>query len=69
MIISKKKIILIFLKITLSYQTVHILMKCRIMRHFIWVFTDCQDTGLGVSGPQGVKVYSYIANIWMFMYE
>ena len=26
-----------------------------IMQHFIWVFTVCQNTHLGVSGPQKVK--------------
>ena len=31
-------------------------MKCRIMRHFIWVYNVCQSTRLGVSGTQRVKV-------------
>ena len=31
-------------------------MKCRIKRHFIWVFTVCQSTRLGVSGPKRVKL-------------
>ena len=35
------------------------LMKCRILRFFIWVFTVCQiasiSTCLGVSSPQRVK--------------
>ena len=31
------------------YGTVQILMKCRILRHFIWVFTFRQRTHLGVS--------------------
>ena len=32
----------------LKWQTVQSLMKCCMMRHFIWVFTDCQSTCLGV---------------------
>ena len=31
-------------------------MKCRIVRHFIWVFTVYQSTHLGVSGPRRVKI-------------
>ena len=31
------------------------LMKCRIKWHFIWVFTVCYSTLLGVSGLQRVK--------------
>ena len=27
-------------------------MKCRLMRHFIWVFTVCHSTSLGVSSPR-----------------
>ena len=30
-------------------------MKCHIMWHFIWVFTVCQSTCLGVSGLLRVK--------------
>ena len=30
------------------------MIKCRIMRHFIWVFTICQSTRLGVSDLQSV---------------
>ena len=41
--------ILYFLLWSLSQQTVQTLMKCRIMRHFIWVFTVRQRTRLGVS--------------------
>ena len=33
-------------------------MKCRIMRHFIWVFTVCQSTNLGASTIQSVKHFS-----------
>ena len=29
-----------------------ILIKCRLKRHFIWVFTVCHSTSLGVSSPQ-----------------
>ena len=31
-------------------------MKCSIMLHFIWVFTICQSTSLGVSSIQRVIV-------------
>ena len=30
--------------------------KVNIMRHFIWIFTVCQSTNLGVSGPQRVII-------------
>ena len=30
-------------------------MKCRMMRNFIWVFTVCKNTCLGVSRIQKVK--------------
>ena len=30
-------------------------MKCRMMRHFIWVFTVCKNTRLGVSSIQRLK--------------
>ena len=30
-------------------------MKCRILRHFIWVFTVCQNTPIGVSTLQRVN--------------
>ena len=33
-------------------------MKCRTMRHFIWVFTVCKNTHLGVSCIQRVKQIS-----------
>ena len=33
----------------------HRLMKCCIVRHFIWVFTVCQSTCLGVCSHQRVK--------------
>ena len=32
------------------------LMKWRIVRHFIWVFTDCPGTCLDISGLQRVKI-------------
>ena len=35
------------------------LMKCSIMLHFIWDFTVCQSTGLGVTSIQMVKGYCY----------
>ena len=31
-------------------------MKCRILRHFIWVFTVCKSTPLGASNIQRVKI-------------
>ena len=34
-------------------------MKCRIKRHFIWVFTVCQSNHLGVSSIQRVDTCSY----------
>ena len=36
----------------LSLQTVQTLMKCRILRHFIWVFTVCKSTRFEFSSPQ-----------------
>ena len=35
-------------------------MKCSIMPYFIWVFTACKNTHLGVSWIQRVKVYTKI---------
>ena len=43
----------------LFQQTVQSLMKCRIMRHFIWVFAVCQSTRLGVSSLKRVKDTKY----------
>ena len=40
-------------------------MKCSIMLHFIWVFTVCQSTHLGVSRIQRVKLlYSLQEAFW-----
>ena len=36
----------------LSWQTVQTLMKCRILRHFIWVFTVCKSTHFEFSSPR-----------------
>ena len=36
-------------------QTVQIRLKCRLVRHLIWVFTVCQGTHLGLSIPQSVN--------------
>ena len=36
------------------------LMKCSIMLHFIWIFTVCQSTHLGVSHIQRVKHGLYV---------
>ena len=44
-------------RLILSSQTVQTLMKCCIMQHFIWVFTVCQSTHLGVSFLQRVNPY------------
>ena len=41
MIIKKKKILW---RSILSSQTVQTLMKCRLLGHFIWVFTVCHST-------------------------
>ena len=50
-VIIFENIVFFSLKIDLkSKQTVQTLMKCRIMRHFIRVFTVCQSTLLGVFG-------------------
>ena len=37
-----------------------VLMKCRIIQHFIWVFTVCQSTGLCISSNYRVTVNSEI---------
>ena len=54
-IISEKKHCISFYgyRFCLSKQCTSI--KCRIMRHFIWVFTLCQSTSLGVSSFRRVK--------------
>ena len=44
-------------RLILSQQTVHTMMKCRMMRHFIWVFTDCQFTRLGFCCLQRVNLF------------
>ena len=41
----------------LSLQTVQVLIKGRIMRRFIGLFTVCQSTHLGVSSLQSVNYY------------
>ena len=46
---------LLSLKIVLSKQTVLTQMKCRLLRHFILVFTVCQSTCLPVSRMKRVK--------------
>ena len=57
---QKKKIFHFLLRISiLSKQTMQTLMKCRNMRHFIWVFTVCQSTLLEVSIRQRVKRVFY----------
>ena len=39
-------------------------MKCRIMRHFIWVFAVCKSTRFGVYGLESViNIYSYIIHL------
>ena len=47
-IISKKKNVFHFLKIIIVLPNRADMMKCRMMRHFIWVFTVCKRTGLGL---------------------
>ena len=43
-------------------------MKCRAVRHLIWVFTVCQSTHLGVSRIQRVKAtmifFTLLNNLW-----
>ena len=41
----------------LYYQTVHTLMKCCIIQHFICVFTVCKSTQLGVSSAQRINAW------------
>ena len=54
-IIFKKYCILLSGDIFLPLQMVDTLMKCSIMLHFIWVFTVCKSTRLGVSQIQAIK--------------
>ena len=35
-------------------------MKCGVLQHFIWVFTVCQSSHLGISWIQSVKLNEYI---------
>ena len=44
------------LKIVFISETVQTLMKCSSMLHFIWVYTVCQTTRLGVSSIQRVNI-------------
>ena len=41
-------------------------MKCRIMRHFIWVFTVCQSICLGVSDRQRVNPFTFFVSRLLF---
>ena len=43
----------------LPWQTVLTLIKCQSMRHFIWVFTVCKSTCLGVAWIQRGIFWSY----------
>ena len=54
----------VFLSSCLSSQTVQTQMKCCILLHFIWVFTVCQSTHLGMSSIQRAK-----RNILKFEYS
>ena len=40
-------------------------MKCSVMRHFIWVFTVCQSTRLGLSGLQRFLLVK--STDWLFI--
>ena len=44
------------LRLLSSLQKVQTLLKCSIKLHFIWVFTVCQSTHLGVSSIQWVNL-------------
>ena len=46
-------------------QTVQNLMKCSFMLHFIWVFTVCQGSRLGVSSIQ--RVNTLILSSYIFV--
>ena len=48
--ISKQKYCIYYLLIDLSYKTIQTLMKYRIVRFLIWIFTVYQNTRLGISG-------------------
>ena len=39
-------------------QTVQTMTKCRVMRQFVWVFTVCNSTRLGVSSPQRIYLFT-----------
>ena len=48
-------------------------MKCRTLWHFIWVFTVCQNTPVGVSSIQRVNMFlkplakSRVLNLFLFL--
>ena len=60
-LIISKFIVFQFLKIFffLSEQTVQDQMKCRVSRHFIWVFNVCKSIRLGLSSIQKVDLFMF----------
>ena len=63
----KKILYSFFYRLLLPLQTVHTLMECSNMLHFIWVFNVCICTRLGVSLVQ--KGYVHIVNKWAATWE
>ena len=51
-----KKYCILLSEIFLPLQTAKTMMKCIIMLHFIWVFTTCKSTSLGISWIQRFKL-------------
>ena len=65
-VIILKKYCAVFLSLKIHFvfkQTVQTLMKGHIVHHFIWVFTVCLSTGLGVSNLQRIKIKFNICKI------
>ena len=53
----------------LSLETVQALMKCRNMRHFIWVFTVCQSTCLPCLSVSRMKKVWYVRAVIFNLYR
>ena len=51
-----KSIVVLSLKINLSLQTMHTLLKCSVLWHFVRAFTVCKSTLLGVFSLQRVDI-------------
>ena len=49
-------------------QKVQTQMKCRIIRHFIWVFTVCESTRLGGAVFKGLMQPIYICSTPIYLY-